>query len=147
MADRVYADQLSVQSITQPAPSSDNAELVACVKALVAQVQALTLPRDGPRQRRRPNHRSRSPRRHRSRSPLFAGITADTVMPQRGVSHRAPTPPGRETSWPTGPGDDRVQVPYFSSPIDTPGYASWLTQAHKSASYALVPLTSIVSLP
>ncbi|VDP42388.1 unnamed protein product [Echinostoma caproni] len=51
MADRVYADQLSVQTLTHPAhppPSSENAELVACVKALVAQVQALTLSRDRP---------------------------------------------------------------------------------------------------
>ncbi|VDP93485.1 unnamed protein product [Echinostoma caproni] len=46
MADRIYAGQMSVQSYTQPPPpsqSTDNAELVACVKALVAQVQALTL--------------------------------------------------------------------------------------------------------
>ncbi|VDP93765.1 unnamed protein product [Echinostoma caproni] len=74
MADRVYADQLSVQSDTQPAPplhSTDNAELVVCVKALVAQVQPLTSSRNRPRQRRRmrSNHRSRSPRRPRSRSP------------------------------------------------------------------------------
>ncbi|VDP93984.1 unnamed protein product [Echinostoma caproni] len=69
MADRVYADQLSVQSYTQPPPpshSTDNAELVACGMALVTQVQALTLARDRPRQRRRTrsNHWSRSPPAH-----------------------------------------------------------------------------------
>ncbi|VDP34192.1 unnamed protein product [Echinostoma caproni] len=74
MADRVYADQLSVQSLTRPAhppPSSDNAKLVACVKALVAQVQALTLLRHRPRKGRRTryNHWSHRPRRPRSRSP------------------------------------------------------------------------------
>ncbi|VDP31344.1 unnamed protein product [Echinostoma caproni] len=74
MADRAYADQLSVQTFTQPAhpmPSSENAEIVACVKALVAQVRALTTSRDRPRQRcrSRSNYWSRSPRRPRSRSP------------------------------------------------------------------------------
>ncbi|VDP91872.1 unnamed protein product [Echinostoma caproni] len=124
MADRVYADQMSVQSYTQPAPpphSTDTAELVACVKALVAQVQAFTLSRDRPRQRHRTRskHRSRIPGAHDfdHRRTGFAGITADTVMAQRSVSHRAHIPPGRETSKPIGPGNDCIRLATTKSPV------------------------------